>query len=483
MSYDIPSPIPMKVTPETTLSDVIEATILDGVTELDDLLDFLSDTVAPHGTTTQTHSETTTTNPHPETTTTNPHPETNTNNPHRDITNNTHYETTTNPHRDITNNTHYETTNTQYEITTTNPHRNTTINSNYETTTNPHRDITNNPQYETTTTNPHRNTTKNPHPEAITTHPPCDTTTTQAHQESTTTRPHQESTTTLAHQDSTTTRPPQDITIDSLLRETTTHNNSTPQKKSARSPISESRPDSIFSLLSSNSPPSTPLLNHPFFCELRTVLLDECKKSATPNSLLSTFQPKSYSTVSDRERRLQQMFKRLHSVHGDEIQQLSSFYRYQAGAVEMERLQSLQDSPTAYHPSVNSYYDNQLHLIMDRVETSLDGLDTTNRERTRHQSEPLTAPSRPLSRPVLSRKAVRLMEEWYYLNTEHPYPSPDVIYRLAEQGHIKEEQVKKWFSNKRSRTHNTKTLSEISKRRRRPQGSPGVIYLPSLDYF
>ncbi|XP_069134267.1 uncharacterized protein [Argopecten irradians] len=176
------------------------------------------------------------------------------------------------------------------------------------------------------------------------------------------------------------------------------------------------------------------------------------------------------------------MFKKLHCVHGDVIQQLSSFYRYQAGAVVMERLQNLRDSPATYHPSINSYYDNQLNLIMDRVETSLDGLDTTTRERTRHQSEPLSASTRPLSRPVLSRKAVRLMEEWYYLNTEHPYPSPDVIYRLADQGRIKEEQVKKWFSNKRSRTNNTKTVSEISKRRRRLQGSPGVIYLPSYDY-
>ncbi|XP_060074372.1 uncharacterized protein LOC132554091 [Ylistrum balloti] len=408
MSFDIP----MKVTPETTLSDVIEATILDGITDVDDLLDFLSDTVAPPGTTTQTYSETNTTNPHPETTTTHPHNETNITHPH--------------PETNITH-----------------------------------------PRPETTTTHPRpETTTTHPRPETTTTHPRPETTTTNPHQETTTIRPELEITTSSRPHD-----------------ETTTRINSTPQKKSARSPISESRPDSIFSLLSSNSPPSTPLLNHPFFCELRTVLLDECKKSATPNSLLSTFQPKSYSTVSDRERRLQQMFKRLHSVHGGEIQQLSSFYRYQAGAVEMERLQSLQDSPTAYHPSVNSYYDNQLHLIMDRVETSLDGLDTTTRERTRHQSEPLSAPSRPLSRPVLSRKAVRLMEEWYYLNTEHPYPSPDVIYRLAEQGHIKEEQVKKWFSNKRSRTHNTKTLSEISKRRRRPQGSPGVIYLPSLDYF
>ncbi|XP_069129446.1 uncharacterized protein [Argopecten irradians] len=176
------------------------------------------------------------------------------------------------------------------------------------------------------------------------------------------------------------------------------------------------------------------------------------------------------------------MFKKLHSVHGDEIQQLSSFYRYQSGAVEMERLQNLQDSPTTYHPSINSYYDDQLNCIMDRVETSLDGLDTTTHERTRHHSEPQSASSRPLSRPVLSRKAVRLMEEWYYLNTEHPYPSPDVIYRLADQGRIKEEQVKKWFSNKRSRTNNTKTLSEISKRRRRPQGPPAVIYLPSFSY-
>ncbi|OWF48639.1 cell wall protein DAN4-like [Mizuhopecten yessoensis] len=378
-----------------------------------------------------THCETSTTRPYSETTTTRPHSETSTTCPHSDIS----------------------TTRTHCETSTTRPHSETTTTRPYSETN------TTRPHSETTTTRPHSETTSTP------TH--CETTTTShPHCETSATRPYSETTTTCPHCDNNT------------YLQTTPLNKST----TASNPISESRPDSIFGLLSSTSPPSTPLLNHPFFCELRSVLLDECKKSATPNSLLSTFQPKSYSTVSDRERRLQQMFKRQHSTHGDEIQQLSSFYRYQAGAVEMERLQNLQDSAPTYHPPVNSYYDNQLHLIMDRVETSLEGLDTTTRERTRHQSEPLSAATRPLSRPVLSRKAIRLMEEWFYLNTEHPYPSPDVIHRLAEQGHVKEEQVKKWFSNKRSRTHNTKTLAEISKRRRRPQGPPGIIYLPSFDY-
>jgi hypothetical protein len=53
------------------------------------------------------------------------------------------------------------------------------------------------------------------------------------------------------------------------------------------------------------------------------------------------------------------------------------------------------------------------------------------------------------------------MEQWYHSHLDCPYPSSIVIEELARRGRIKEEQVKKWFFNKRNRS---KRSSGINKR-------------------
>jgi hypothetical protein len=55
------------------------------------------------------------------------------------------------------------------------------------------------------------------------------------------------------------------------------------------------------------------------------------------------------------------------------------------------------------------------------------------------------------------------MEDWYETHLEHPYPTGSVIDDLANQGKVAIEQVKKWFANKRNRSNNTRTLTEIAR--------------------
>ena len=70
-------------------------------------------------------------------------------------------------------------------------------------------------------------------------------------------------------------------------------------------------------------------------------------------------------------------------------------------------------------------------------------------------------------RPTLSKKSIELMEYWYETNLIHPYPSATVTEAMALAGNISVDQVKKWFGNKRNRGGNTRSLTEIAKRKHR----------------
>jgi hypothetical protein len=63
--------------------------------------------------------------------------------------------------------------------------------------------------------------------------------------------------------------------------------------------------------------------------------------------------------------------------------------------------------------------------------------------------------------------ATRVMMRWYTQNAEHPYPSYETAEVMAKAGGVTVEQVKKWFANQRLRRRNTKSLSEIARRRKK----------------
>jgi hypothetical protein len=67
------------------------------------------------------------------------------------------------------------------------------------------------------------------------------------------------------------------------------------------------------------------------------------------------------------------------------------------------------------------------------------------------------------SRPVLSKKAIQIMEAWYHDNINHPYPNHSTIKNMAQQASLKEEQVRKWFGNKRNRCRNARPYNKKQK--------------------
>ena len=226
------------------------------------------------------------------------------------------------------------------------------------------------------------------------------------------------------------------------------------------SPLGDSRFNDSLSGLLGSPPPDSPLSRNPFFSELQAVLFSECKKDILPRSLIDSVRDKPKLDVVTREQELQRRFVKLSHHHPEDIRQLSGFYRYQSALVETERYRALHDTHyTSGSDSTNSYYDNQLHQIMDRVEKSVSLLEEAlNKTEQVHGGK---------SRPHLTREAICVMEDWYERNLEHPYPPVTVSEHIAQLCGVTVEQVKKWFANKRCRSSNTRNLTDIANRKRK----------------
>ena len=233
------------------------------------------------------------------------------------------------------------------------------------------------------------------------------------------------------------------------------------------SPMADNRfNDSLTGLLGS-PPPDSPLAINPFFSELQSVLANDCKSSIKymPDSLMNSMTTQPQPDVFYREQLLQRRFTKLVTRFPQDIKQLSNFYRYQAAIVETDRFRSLHQQSsysTDYQRSLNRYFDTQLHQIMERVEKSLSLLELPL---SPCNTVVTTEPIKP--RPNFSKRAIRLMEDWYETHLEHPYPTGTIIDNLANQGNVTIEQVKKWFANKRNRCNNTRTLTQIARQKRR----------------
>lgn len=248
-----------------------------------------------------------------------------------------------------------------------------------------------------------------------------------------------------------------------MVTPTTKHQADLLQSTPHFSPMADNRfNDSLTGLLGSPQPHS-PLASHPFFSDLQSVLANDCKSSikSMPDSLMNSMTTQPQPDVFYREQLLQRRFTKLETRFPQDIKQLSNFYRYQAAIVETDRFRSIHQQSsysTDYQRSLNRYFDTQLHQIMERVEKSLSLLE---------ESTTVVTMQHIKQRPHLSKRAIRLMEDWYEKHLEHPYPTGTVIDDLANQGNVTIEQVKKWFANKRNRCNNTRTLTEIARQKRR----------------
>lgn len=124
-------------------------------------------------------------------------------------------------------------------------------------------------------------------------------------------------------------------------------------------PATETRLAESLDLLLGPPPPETSLI---------TELKAELKQQSVPETLFSLLKPKL--SIFSREQQLQHQFSLLESLNSTEVNQLSSFFKYQSAVIETERYQALHQAATKPNlkRSINAHYDNQLHKVIDRVE-------------------------------------------------------------------------------------------------------------------
>ncbi|KAK3598535.1 hypothetical protein CHS0354_005816 [Potamilus streckersoni] len=192
-----------------------------------------------------------------------------------------------------------------------------------------------------------------------------------------------------------------------------------------------------------NLPPDSAFFNNQLFKDLLAVLLDECKLHLLPMTLIDMCTQDSTKDVNV----LQKNFS--HSYLQRTNQQSEIFPdQFKLNETEPVKVLNDSDSSCSYIDSVKSRFDLNLHTMMNRVEKSGNLLDDAAKDSKKYASYI------PRQRPMLSRRAVEMMEEWYASNYEHPYPNNLVLEAIAKAGDNTKEQAKKWFANKRHRCKN-----------------------------
>ena len=146
------------------------------------------------------------------------------------------------------------------------------------------------------------------------------------------------------------------------------------------------------------------------------------------------------------------------------VHDLQGFYVNKSSEIECDRYSSLRTAGVnkTLLKSINIQYDERHLDLIDRVDRSISLLEKMfekpSREIRKHSTLGMTK---------ISGVAIDIMTTWYNRNSEHPYPGYESAEVMAKAGNISIDQVKKWFSNRRQRNGNTKTISEIARRRKR----------------
>ena len=279
--------------------------------------------------------------------------------------------------------------------------------------------------------------------------------------------------------------------IDSVMSPLTVQQQYNPSTEMS-TPLSVSPPDvSAYCSAVESSHSSPDMLG-----KLESALQGVCHQSAIPFALFSnsdaSSDASSVAPVSVRVGVLQMHFMMQSAKSKTRVVELQQFYRLQAAQLESDRYAALcHAQPTPWLlPNINSFYDQQHHALIDRIEKSLHLLESPgtmkcNKRKAETQvinispidnhSASVSPPSGAAhtvktstrTSPVLNAVAVRIMTNWYERNKEHPYPSYATAEVIGKAGDVSVEQVKKWFANRRMRGRNTKTLTQIAQRRQK----------------
>ena len=140
------------------------------------------------------------------------------------------------------------------------------------------------------------------------------------------------------------------------------------------------------------------------------------------------------------------------------LDDLQTFYDLQSAQIESERFQLLYGnrSDERLCSSVNCYHDNEHRQLIKMVEKSLGLLQDKRNGDVKTSTSTTRVPP--------DGSATQHLADWFEENRNHPYPTPAVKYRMAEEGNMSIAQVNKWFSNRRVRSGSAD--GNASKRRR-----------------
>ncbi|KAL3856059.1 hypothetical protein ACJMK2_015255 [Sinanodonta woodiana] len=193
---------------------------------------------------------------------------------------------------------------------------------------------------------------------------------------------------------------------------------------------------------------------NPLFKDLQALLLEECTKNFLPTTLIDICTPDPTMDVHSHEPTNDWTFGHLNMPDLQRTNQMSIMCPCEFELNNTEPVNVFHDSDhsCSNKGSVTSPFDLDLHTKTSNVENGGNVLDgpTSIRNSKRY------APYMRRQRQMLSRHAVRMMEDWYAKNNEHPYPNSYIVDIIATTGGITNEQVKKWFANKRNRCRNTR---------------------------
>ena len=222
------------------------------------------------------------------------------------------------------------------------------------------------------------------------------------------------------------------------------------------------------------APSMNQLASHPMFYELQAALMKECVPSKVPSSVLhaATVRPQEVP-VSVRDSMLQMRFLKVDKVQPARCKQLHDFYKIQTCHIEGERYQTLMKYGGVPHlrQHIMENFDAQHNQLIDRISQSLNLLEAmvapptssaSSSSMKRQSGASDLKMKQKKQRRNFDGKALKVMSDWYANNRHYPYPSHETAEKLGQGTGLSAEQVKKWFSNRRMRSGNTKPLNEIA---------------------
>ena len=245
---------------------------------------------------------------------------------------------------------------------------------------------------------------------------------------------------------------------------------------------------------------------------VRSFANKNCDQAPTPREMFYSLVTEPCLQIFHREYLLTHLFERLESKHSAAVRDLSEYYVNRAVHIETQRYYAILNVEPYQKRLLNDYFDRNLNVLMDHVESRLKNLNAannasnqpasviqgsgsangtndvpkstgfstsggtvhvTNNMGSSNQATNVTHSSTQVSNSNQSTnntdrgaaadvnvkrksyaeqlRAAKMLDEWYQRNRDFPYPNERTSQYLALQCGLSVTQVNKWIANKRHR--------------------------------